>query len=83
MLIIKKNRMTAHLYYYRLNWTPLSPVTIINNTILNYRYPPPKRGYSEIMKQTGTNKHFKYNITWIRMAYRLVITLNREERKSF
>ena len=33
--------------------------------ILNY--PLPERGFSGTMKQTGRNKYFKYNITWLRI----------------
>ena len=31
-------RFCYHLYDYRLNWTPLSPVTIINRALVSSRY---------------------------------------------
>ena len=33
----------------------------------NLNYPLPERGFSGTMKQTGRNKYFKYNITWLRI----------------
>ena len=35
--------------------------------ILLLNYPLLERGFSRTMKQTGRNKYFKYNITWLRI----------------
>ena len=50
-------------------------------------YPLPERRFSGAVKQTGRNKYFKYNITWLRIpAWRRraswLFTIEAEELNS-